>query len=222
LILATLIQSGMVLGPGAAGGGAEDGGIERREGGVTGFAGAGGPAVWVEWGGGLDPRHVVKALAAGVLRFQQFLGGEGRKLETARAFGRREVKLSRVDLRDGETREEVEFWLSLTGDAGGFEPGERESIEVPFRFFVQDEDGLVRMLPAVVSRIDWGGVTRVPGDASGMATLRAVVKLGEEDGERLRAGFWGYAIWVVRDGVVEDRRATPERLADQLWRWEGS
>lgn len=220
LILATLIQTGMVLGPGAAGGGAQDGGIERIP--LGAFAMGSAPAVCLEWGSGLDPAHVAKSLAAGVLRFGRFLGSEERSRGGPPPFGRREVRMNRVDLREGPGEEEVQLILSVAGKAGDLSPEKRDAIEIPPRFFVRDEDGLIRMLAAAGTRLDWGEVTQVPGDEGAMATLRVVVSLPKEDYDRLRSGFWGYAVWVVREGVVEDRRATPDWLADQLWRWEGS
>lgn len=220
LILATLIQTGLVLGPGASGGGAEDGGIDREF--VAAFAKAAAPAVCVEWGSGLDPAHVVKSLAAGVLRFQRFLASDSRSRTQEPAFGRREVKLSRVDLRDGPAEGEVQLLLSVSGKAADLAEAARDEIDFPVRLFVLDSDGLVRMLPGVAPRVQWGTLSQVPGDETAMATARAIMALPAAEFLRLKSGFWGYAVWLIRKGVVEDRRATPNQLRDQLWRWEGS
>lgn len=220
LILATLIQTGMVLGPGAAGGSAVDGGIERTA--LKGMGDAAAPAICLEWGSALDPEHVVKSLAAGILRFQQFLGSDARNQGNQGAFGKREMKLSRVDLRNGPGANEVHFLLSVSGKSKDLSSETTSKIEIPSRFFVKDEDGLIRMLPDTTMRLDWGEITQVPGDEGAMATVRATFSLSEKDSARLHSGFLGYAVWLVRNGVIEDRKATPDRLTDQLWRWENN
>lgn len=215
LILATLIQTGLALGPGAKGGGAVDGGIERMP--LPEFAGIPAPAVCVEWGSEVDPGHIVKSVAAGVLRFRRYLGTEREEA----AFGRRQIKLTRVDLREGPGAGEVQLLLSVAGKASDLAPDARSGIEFPSRLFVQDEDGRIRMLAGSGTRVEWGPLTQVPGDESAMITARACLTLAEGDEARLRAGFWGYAVWAIREGAVEDRKATPASLVDQLWRWEG-
>ena len=71
LALATLIQSGLIFGPGAKNGEVLDAGIQQTP--SIAFRSARGAAVHVEWGEEIDPVHLLKSLAAGILRYSAFL-----------------------------------------------------------------------------------------------------------------------------------------------------
>jgi len=219
LLLATLIQSGLVLGPGAQREEVEDGGIVRRP--LERFRPLDAPGVEVEWGAGVEAEHLVKSIAAGLLRFRNFLVSEVRAKAQAQAQGRgeRTIKLSRVDVRPGEAENTLLARMSVSGPADALAEESRETLQFSLRFFVRDPDGLVRMLPAPTPVVEWTGVNQVPGDEQAIATIRAQVNLEAEEMERIRSGFFGYVIAVSEEGRLQDLRATPKKLVDQLWRW---
>lgn len=73
LALATLIQTGLVFGPGAKSGNVVDAGVHQRA--SVPFRNANGAAVHVEWGEEVDPVHLLKSVAAGILRYSGFIDG---------------------------------------------------------------------------------------------------------------------------------------------------
>tara|TARA_R110002096_G_scaffold16106_30_gene55206 strand:+ start:5543 stop:6496 length:954 start_codon:yes stop_codon:yes gene_type:complete len=73
LALATLIQSGLAFGPGAKNGNAIDAGIHQMP--SHPFQSSTGAAVHVEWGEEVDPVHLLKSVAAGILRYSGFIDG---------------------------------------------------------------------------------------------------------------------------------------------------
>ncbi|RFC44637.1 MAG: hypothetical protein DVB23_002234 [Verrucomicrobia bacterium] len=217
LALATLLQSGLVFGPGAKVRKVTDGAISQDL--VRPFQSSPGAAVLVEWGKEFRQDHLLKSLAAGLVRYQAFLGrlaqeqtGDGQEVTAA------DVLLKDVQLLQGP--EGPGLAGSVKKRVGGADSlqSAREQIQLQFYLFEVSPGGELKLLqtpPAVILGSD---LSEGKGDP---AEIGFFLPLSADLSTRLKGPDAGYAVRLIWQGKEQDVAAQPERLRNQLGHFSG-
>jgi hypothetical protein len=210
LALATLLQSGLVFGPGAKVRKVTDGGIAQDLG--RSFQAAPGPAVLVEWGKEFSRDHLLKSLAAGVVRYQAFLRklpreparGEGKAVETP-------FRLEKLRITSGPQG------AGIAGAVSGVSSEtDRGKIQLQWYFFEVAPSGALKLLQTPPPLLK--GAELVVGP-TGEEPAAFFQPLSGELEARLRQPDTGYAVRLLWQGKEQDLASHPPELRNQLERF---
>ncbi len=208
LALATLIQSGLILGPGARQSNAIDAGIRQSP--LPAFQRARGAAVHVEWGEDTDEVHLLKSVAAGILRYSAFLDQQVELIRQQEASERRKLRLSGVELQIADANTlKLAVSLAKTGQLQG-EP-DRGKVELQAFVFAPDASGAIHRISAPPPEISW-----TSDDFQG---AEALFRLDSGALRGLARENIGHVVRVIYNGEIQDAGAHPRGLLNHFWRY---
>jgi len=215
IALATLLQSGLVFGPGSKAQPVTDGGIAQD---VTDpFQRSSGAAVLVEWGEAFAAEHLLKSIVAGVVRYQGFLKGMAEHQgQSAPALGA-QVVIGGVDLKMQNGPPALA--IQISGQNGDTIPGDIDlkDLEVQFFLFGGTAQGGIGLLATPPPKIGATSPEMWTQETGGKVELRYPLPAGI--GEKARGPEFGFAVRLLWQGKIQDTFATPRGLQGQLWRF---
>jgi len=214
LAFATLLQSGFVFGPGAKTEKIIDGGVGQDAEGA--FQRSSGAAALVEWGSEFPEEHLLKSIAAGVVRYQGFLKGLRERQEAAAEGGRTAFTLGPIELHQGSGPPELRFQIRARD--GAVPPAGIPVQELELQFYLfSGKAGRVELLSTPPDKILAEKLIKpdaVPGSVLDLAYVLPEViqnRAGEPD--------FGWVVRLVWQGKVQDSEAAPRGLLNQLKRF---
>ncbi len=216
LALATLLQSGLVFGPGAKVQKVTDGAIAQDM--TQPFERAPGAAVLVEWGKEFGQDHLLKSLAAGVVRYQGFLEGLV-KQQAQRPKMQPEFFISTLKL-DGEPGGRRLAGTIQVADGSGISlQTAREPLQLQFYLFAVSDAGKLELLQTPPEAVRGESLTSASDSGSGALVFEYA--LPEGFSTRLDQPGAGYAVRLLWQGKEQDVQSWPRELSNQLGRFTG-
>ncbi len=213
LALATLIQTGLVFGPGAKASDAVDAGIRQIP--SEAFQRASGAAVHIEWGEEIDPIHLLKSVIAGILRYSSFLEGQVKAAKALEEKNENTLEIQGVvlELVDHET---LRMRVALGKVDSGKSP-DQEKIDVQAFVFAREGTSAIQLISAPPPKVTW--ISNLPAwEGDQPEELNLSYHLGASAAEVHRETF-GHIVRLIYDGQVQDVQAHPQGLLNQLWRY---
>jgi len=215
LALATLLQSGLVFGPGSKAQPVTDGGIAQDV--TEPFQRASGAAVLVEWGEEFTAEHLLKALVAGVVRYQGFLKGLTDHQKNANPSPGSQVVIAGVELKTQNGPPALA--IQICGRGGTRIPAEIDpkDLELQIFLFGASEQGGIDLLATPPPKIGSGAAELWNREAGGK--LEMLYPLPTVIDAKARGPEFAYAVRLIWRGKVQDTFANPRGLGGQLWRF---
>ena len=214
LAFATLLQSGFVFGPGAKTQKIIDGGVGQDAEGA--FQRTSGAAALVEWGSEFPEEHLLKSIAAGVVRYQGFLKGLRERQEAAAGGGRTAFSLGPVELHRGSGPSELR--LQIRARDGAVPPAGFPAQELELQFYLfSGEAGTVELLSTPPDKIF--AEKLVKPAAAPSSVLDVAYVLPEAIQNLAGEPKFGWAVRLLWQGKVQDSEAAPSGLLNQLGRF---
>jgi len=216
LALATLIQTGAVLGPAAREAGAVDGGNRQDLSGP--FQRASGAAVQVEWGPDTDAGHLLKSVAAGLVRYRSFLASHAAWVARTEEERSRErsAALGDISLELDQEGSGLKVAVGVRKGDAATSKTSSDDLEVHCFVFTGASDGGIDLLETPPPRVTGGGPEEWK-DGQGTMVLWYSLPAGTLDGKQEPS--FGYVVRLMRGGEVLHTVARPKGLLNQLWRF---
>lgn len=216
LALATLIQSGLVFGPGARNGGAVDAGIRQWP--VEPFQRGSGAAVHIEWGADVTPEHLLKAITAGIVRYGGFVSVAAEQVQAMTKARDPLVKAGDVKLRlrDEDGMLEVKVGLARARSLDGkLDP---TKVDVQVFLFSREGESAIDLIQTPPPKVSWVSLL-ADWTLDDPETVELLYHIGKDDAGEFRRTSFGYVVRVAYDGKFQDAAAEPQGLLNQLWRF---
>ena len=214
IALATFCQFGFAFGPGAKTQRIVDGGIGQRV--TEGFGQSPGAAVLVEWGSDAGGEHLLKSIAAGIIRYQGFLKSVKERSNPPAAQSGPAFRVARVEISGEESADAVRIRIKPP-DGMTLAAAERaEDLQLQFYFF-SAHDGKLRLLPSLSRKTSLAelGVRKL--EATG--ELEITYPLSGLILDQVGASVFGCVVRLRWQGKVHDSGAFPRELLNQSWRF---
>lgn len=216
LALATLIQTGLVFGPGARNGGTVDAGVRQWP--IDAFQRGSGAAVHVEWGQNLDPEHLIKAITAGIVRYVSFVEGAAEQVQEFTRKRAPSIRICDVDMQLRDEDEMLEFKVALARANELMGKPDPDKVDLQVFLFSREDASAVDLIKAPPPRLKWKSLF-AEWTEEDPETVELLYHIGKDDLGKFRRDKFGYIIRISYDGKFQEALAEPQGLLNQLWRF---